>query len=116
MRRVLTAALAVTLLLSPLLLVLLLRVRDRLRPTPRESDAELAREAGQLRAEVDARELARTFVAHQWGVILVWSKGLLSLEDFLRQSLQSRLLTLAPACEPALERRLRDNLERALAS
>ena len=45
MRRVLTTVLAVTLLLSPLLLVLLLRVRDRLRPTPRESDAELAREA-----------------------------------------------------------------------
>jgi tetratricopeptide (TPR) repeat protein len=44
-RRVLTTSLAVVLLLSPLLLVLGLRVRHRFRPAPRENDVALARDA-----------------------------------------------------------------------
>jgi AcrR family transcriptional regulator len=76
---------------------------------------EIASDKGELVPQVDITALARVFSAHQWGIILVWSKGLLPLEEFRSQSVHSRLMTLAPLCTSPLREQLFAQLEHELA-
>jgi AcrR family transcriptional regulator len=70
------------------------------------SALEAEQSAGGFAAEVDIDELAHILAAHQWGVVLMWSKGLLALEDIGPRSRQSQLLTLLPLCTPSRRRAL----------
>ena len=71
-------------------------------------DAEQA--AGGLSESVDTDKLAGILAANQWGLVLLWSKGLIALEDLLERAVLSQQLTLIPACTPAR----REELERPL--
>jgi AcrR family transcriptional regulator len=57
---------------------------------------QAARDADQLTGDVDLPVLSKLLAAHQWGVVLLWSKNLISLAEFKAQALQSQLLSLIP--------------------
>ncbi len=61
--------------------------------TARELESAVA--AGQLKAEVDADRLSRILTGHQWGIILMWSKGMIDLDDIEERALESQALALA---------------------
>jgi AcrR family transcriptional regulator len=77
---------------------------NTLRVTGRALAAE--RDAGGFREPVDIAALADVLAGCQWGLVLMWSKGLVALEDIRRRSRQSQLLTLLPLCVEARRRRL----------
>jgi AcrR family transcriptional regulator len=55
---------------------------------------ETARANGELEALVDIPELAEQLVSQGWGLILLWMKGLVSLDEFEAKSLCGLLLLL----------------------
>ena len=46
-----------------------------------EASLLIAKDQGELRADVDTAKLARHISADQWGAVLLWVKGLLPVED-----------------------------------
>jgi AcrR family transcriptional regulator len=48
----------------------------------------------ELGAQAHPRELARLLGAHMWGVLLLWNKGLLSMQELSEASMQSLCFTL----------------------
>ena len=77
---------------------------NTLRFTARALEAE--RDAGGFRAPVDVPALSEILSGFQWGLVLMWSKGLLALEDMRRRSRQSQLLTLLPLYTDTRRRQL----------
>ena len=59
---------------------------------------EAEQAAGGFEGEVDIRALADVLAACQWGLVLMWSKGLLALGDISARSRESQLMTLLPLC------------------
>lgn len=57
---------------------------------------QAARESDQLAGNPDLQVLANLLAAHQWGMVLLWSKNLVPLAEFKFQALQSQLLSLIP--------------------
>jgi AcrR family transcriptional regulator len=73
---------------------------ERLGPVQRVAHASLctADELGELRAGLDLTELSYLVASNQWGVVLLWEKGLLKLEQLETQVSLSHYLTLTPLC------------------
>ena len=58
----------------------------------------VAREQGELRRGLDLEVLSSLVCANQWGITLLWEKGLIQLEQLEIQTNLSHYLTLAPLC------------------
>jgi AcrR family transcriptional regulator len=58
----------------------------------------IAADKGELLPDINLHELSHILAANQWGVALLWEKGMISLEQLKRQTTLSHYLTLAPAC------------------
>jgi hypothetical protein len=66
-----------------------------------------AKEGGELLAGTDTEALSQRLAAQQWGLILLWSKGLLELRELKSQALQGQVDALVPlATEPGRQRLL----------
>jgi len=72
---------------------------------------EAARACGELQDGVDVAELAEQVAAQGWGLILLWMKGLVPLEQFDTRSLRGLLALLIPVTRGACRRRLAEMLE-----
>ncbi len=74
--------------------------RERFGPVQRFALESLgiAQEKGELLAEIDLAAVADVFAASEWGVVLLWEKGLLSVEQLRHQIRRSNYLTLIPLC------------------
>ena len=57
-----------------------------------------ARSHGQVDPELDVGGCARVLAAHQWGVVLLWAKGLIPLEEYRRLARNSQICSLLPIC------------------
>jgi AcrR family transcriptional regulator len=55
-------------------------------------------EQGELRDDFDLDALSHLICANQWGVVLLWEKGMLSLAQLATQTSLSHHLTLTPLC------------------
>jgi AcrR family transcriptional regulator len=78
------------------------------RVSERALDAE--QEAGGFLATVDTGALASILAAHQWGLVLLWSKDLVTLDDIGRRARDSQRMTLLPLCTPDRRRALEGSL------
>lgn len=58
----------------------------------------IAADQGELLPDIDLHELSYILAANQWGVALLWEKGLISAKQLKKQTTLSHCLTLAPAC------------------
>lgn len=54
---------------------------------------------GDIDAKADIEELADVFASHQWGLVLSWSKGLISGDRFPLAALRSQITTVLPVCK-----------------
>lgn len=57
-----------------------------------------AQEQGELQKGLDLEELSCLICANQWGITLLWEKGLMRLEQLEMQTNLSHYLTLTPLC------------------
>ena len=58
----------------------------------------IAESEDQLLPGTDCMELSQLLAASQWGVTLMWQKGLISLETLRRQAIMKHCLDLMPFC------------------
>jgi hypothetical protein len=58
----------------------------------------VAESEGQLLPGTDCMQLSQLLTASQWGVTLMWQKGLISLEALKRQTIIKHCLDLMPFC------------------
>jgi len=58
----------------------------------------VAESEDQLIPETDCTQLSQLLAASQWGVTLMWQKGLISLETLRRQAIIKHCLDLMPFC------------------
>ena len=58
----------------------------------------IAESEGQLLPGTDCMELSQLLAASQWGVTLMWQKGLISLETLKRQAIIKHCVDLMPFC------------------
>ena len=58
----------------------------------------VAESEGQLIPGTDCTQLSQLLAASQWGVTLMWQKGLISLETLRRQAIIKHCLDLMPFC------------------
>ena len=72
---------------------------NTLRLTRQALQAEQA--AGGLIASADVAALAEQLAANQWGLILLWSKGIVALQGLEQQALRGQVLALLPLCSEA---------------
>ena len=66
--------------------------------------------AGGFAEPVDTAALADVLSAYQWGMVLMWDKGLIELGELAVRSRESQLLTLLPLCTPARRHELKQIL------
>lgn len=70
------------------------------------SALEVESEAGALAGSVNVDTLAVSLAAGQWGLVLLWSKGLVALDEMRERARDSLRMTLLPLCKPARRREL----------
>lgn len=58
----------------------------------------IAAERGELQEGLDLEELSYQIAANEWGVVLLWEKGILKLEQLRRLISLNHYLTLTPLC------------------
>lgn len=58
----------------------------------------VAVEQGELRDDLDLDVLSNLICANQWGVVLLWEKGMLGLAQLATQTSLSHHLTITPLC------------------
>jgi len=58
----------------------------------------IASEQGELHSDVDLQELSHVFAANQWGVALLWEKGMLDGDQLEMHTKLSHYLTLSALC------------------
>jgi AcrR family transcriptional regulator len=63
-------------------------------------------EQGEVHPDIDPVAIGKILMANEWGAILLWSKGLLPLQQFGRRALESRLMTLLPVCRGKMKQTL----------
>ena len=63
-------------------------------------------ERGEVHPDIDSIAIGKILMANEWGAILMWSKGLLPLQQFSRRALESRLMTLLPVCRGRMKQSL----------
>lgn len=67
----------------------------------------ISQKCGEITPDANIKSLAKIFTSHQWGLILTWSKGLISLEEFPQIALQSQLTTVLPVSRGKLKKILK---------
>jgi AcrR family transcriptional regulator len=67
---------------------------------------QAAQESDQLAGNPNLPVLANLLAAHQWGMVLLWSKNLIPLAEFKIQALQSQLMSLIPVCKGSQQQAL----------
>lgn len=74
--------------------------KQTLGPVKRFAMASLlvAQQQGELRDDVAIEDIAHLIAANLWGVVLLWEKGVLQLEQLKMQIALSHCLTLTPLC------------------
>lgn len=70
------------------------------------------RDAGEIDPQTDIDALGRTIVGANWSSILLWTKGLLPLEELPDEYVRHGLLLLYPAATAKLRRRLNEELDK----
>ena len=70
----------------------------------------VAESEDQLLPETDCMQLSQLLAASQWGVTLMWQKGLISLETLRRQAIMKHCLDLMPFCRMETRKWLDDLL------
>ena len=70
----------------------------------------VAESEGQLIPGTDCMQLSQLLAASQWGVTLMWQKGLISLETLRRQAIIKHCLDLMPFCRMKTRNWLNDLL------
>ena len=70
----------------------------------------VAESEGQLIPGTDCMQLSQLLAASQWGVTLMWQKGLISLETLRRQAIIKHCLDLMPFCRTETRQWLNDLL------
>ena len=70
----------------------------------------VAESEGQLIQGTDCMQLSQLLAASQWGVTLMWQKGLISLETLRRQAIIKHCLDLMPFCRMETRKWLDDLL------
>ena len=70
----------------------------------------VAESEDQLLPETDCMQLSQLLAASQWGVTLMWQKGLISLETLRRQAIIKHCLDLMPFCRTETRKWLDDLL------
>ncbi len=73
---------------------------------------EAARTAGELEPGIDIPELAEQLASQGWGLILLWMKGLVAVDEFASRSLRGLLMLLLAATRGARHEALRALLNR----
>ena len=58
----------------------------------------VAKSEDQLLPDTDCREVSQLLAASQWGVTLMWQKGIISVETLRRQAVIKHCLDLMPFC------------------
>lgn len=72
-----------------------------------EEAFEKSRQQGEMDPEADLASLASIFTAHQWGLVLSWSKGVILSEQFTQLTLRSQLTTIYPVSRGRLKKWLK---------
>ena len=75
-----------------------------------QSALALAHELGEIQPGTDIAMLARHLAAQSWGVILLWMKGLLELEQIDRETKKAHLMTLIAVTRGRRHEALRQSL------
>ena len=70
----------------------------------------VAESEDQLIPGTDCTQLSQLLAASQWGVTLMWQKGLISLETLRRQAIIKHCLDLMPFCQMDTRKELDDLL------
>lgn len=65
------------------------------------AELQAANQAGELLPHTDCEQLAQVLTASQWGVALMWQKGLISAEQMRHLAIQKHCVDLIPFCTPA---------------
>ena len=66
---------------------------------------------GELIENLDLKESAQVLTGHQWGMVLLWSKGLIALHSLSGAMMRSSLLSLIPLCRGGRRAQLEQQLE-----
>lgn len=66
---------------------------------------------GELIENLDLQESAQVLTGHQWGTVLLWSKGLIALHSLSGSMMRSSLLSLIPLCRGGRRAQLEQQLE-----
>jgi AcrR family transcriptional regulator len=74
---------------------------------------ESERDCGGVAVDLDIDAVSQLLTAHQWGLILTWSKGQISLEEFPGLARQSLIVSLLPLCTASRRRALEPFLDLA---
>lgn len=70
------------------------------------------RDAGELDPDTDVSSLGRTIVGGNWSTILLWTKGLLPLDELPDEYTRHCIHLLYPVATPKLRRRLNEELKK----
>ncbi|MFK8047066.1 MAG: TetR/AcrR family transcriptional regulator [Halioglobus sp.] len=73
-----------------------------------------AHEQGELQKGLDLEELSYLICANQWGIALLWEKGLIRLEQLELQTNLSHYLTLTPLCRGKRKQMMNATLQELL--
>lgn len=76
----------------------------------------VASEQGELEPGLDLEEISCLLCANQWGIALLWEKGLLGLEQLEMQANLSHYLTLTPLCRGKRKKTMKAKLQTLLGS
>lgn len=60
-----------------------------------QAQLKLAVEAGQLSTGIDIDGMSRILTGHHWGVVLMWSKGMIATSEICERALQSTQMSLS---------------------
>jgi AcrR family transcriptional regulator len=70
-----------------------------------------ANEQGELEPGLDLEELSCLVCANQWGIALLWEKGMLGLEQLEVQTNLNHYLTLTPLCRGKRKKMMKQKLQ-----
>jgi len=75
-----------------------------------KSQLDAAQKKGEIRPDVDTNLLARHLVGQQWGVVLLWMMGMITLDNNGKERERSELMTLIGVATDATRKRLEAKL------
>lgn len=64
------------------------------------AELQAASQAGELLPDTDCEQLAQVLTASQWGVALMWQKGLMTADEMRHLAIQKHCVDLIPFCTP----------------